>query len=254
MGGSNASTPAPMPEGLPKNIPRHVAIIMDGNGRWAKSRGLPRLAGHHAGVENLRRVIEGCVEDGVQVLTIYAFSTENWERPEDEVKGLMLILEDVIDRELGELHRNGVQLRHIGRLEGLSPLLQKKVAQAMALTRENRKLVLNIAFNYGGRDELVRAIKNMIHDGVAVEAVDEALIEKYLYTAGVPDPDLVIRTSGEQRGSNFLIWQSAYAEWYYPPVYWPDFTKEELRKALWEYSARDRRFGGVHPVRGDSRT
>jgi undecaprenyl diphosphate synthase len=253
MGGSNASTPAPVPEGLPKNIPRHVAIIMDGNGRWAKSRGLPRLAGHHAGVENLRRVIEGCVEDGVQVLTIYAFSTENWERPEDEVKGLMLILEDVIDRELGELHRNGVQLRHIGRLEGLSPLLQKKVAQAMALTRENRKLVLNIAFNYGGRDELVRAIKNMIHDGVAMEAVDEALIEKYLYTAGVPDPDLVIRTSGEQRGSNFLIWQSAYAEWYFPPVFWPDFNKEELRKALWEYSARDRRFGGVRPMRGDSR-
>jgi undecaprenyl diphosphate synthase len=253
MGGANASTPAPLPEGLPKNIPRHVAIIMDGNGRWAKSRGLPRLAGHHAGVENLRRVIEGCVEDGVQVLTIYAFSTENWERPEEEVKGLMLILEDVIDRELEELHRNGVQLRHIGRLEGLSPLLQKKVAKAMALTRENRKLVLNIAFNYGGRDELVRAIKHMIHDGVAQEAVDETLIGKYLYTAGIPDPDLVIRTSGEQRASNFLIWQSAYSEWYFPSVYWPDFNKEELRRALWEYSGRERRFGGIHTESGDPR-
>ncbi len=226
---------------------------MDGNGRWAKSRGLPRLAGHHAGVENLRRVIEGCVENGVQVLTIYAFSTENWERPEEEVKGLMLILEDVIDRELEELHRNGVQLRHIGRLEGLNPLLQKKVAKAMALTRENRKLVLNIAFNYGGRDELVRAIKNMIHDGVAQEAVDETLIGKYLYTAGIPDPDLVIRTSGEQRASNFLIWQSAYSEWYFPSVYWPDFNKEELRRALWEYSGRDRRFGGIHTESGDPR-
>jgi len=251
MGGSRTARPAPVPEGLPKNIPRHIAIIMDGNGRWAKSRGLPRLAGHHAGVENLRRVIEGCVEDGVRVLTIYAFSTENWERPKEEVNGLMSILEDVIDRELDELHRNGVQLRHIGRLEGLSPLLQKKVLQAMELTRENRKLVLNIAFNYGGRDELVRAIQNMIRDGAAAETVDEALIEKYLFTAGIPDPDLVVRTSGEQRGSNFLIWQSAYSEWYFPPVYWPDFDKEELRKALWEYSSRDRRFGGVHMGRED---
>jgi undecaprenyl diphosphate synthase len=246
MGGPNAPTPAPVPEGLPKNIPRHVAIIMDGNGRWAKVHGLPRLAGHRAGVENLRRVIEGCVEDGIQYLTIYAFSTENWERPEDEVKGLMMILEDVIDRELGELHRNGVQLRHIGRMEGLSPPIQKKVAQAMELTRNNRKLILNIAFNYGGRDELVCALRNIIRDRIPAGLVDEALIGKYLFTGDSPDPDLVIRTSGEQRGSNFLIWQSAYSEWYFPSVYWPDFDKEELRKALWEYSARDRRFGGLH--------
>jgi undecaprenyl diphosphate synthase len=248
MAGMSVSPPESVPEGLPKHIPRHIAVIMDGNGRWAKARGLPRLAGHRAGVENLRRVIEGCVEDGVQVLTIYAFSTENWVRPQEEVNGLMSILEDVIDRELGELHKNGVQLRHIGRLEGLSPLLQKKVKQAMELTRENRKLVLNIAFNYGGRDELIRAVQNVIRDGVPAEAVDEALIEKYLYTAGVPDPDLVVRTSGEQRGSNFLIWQSAYSEWYFPMVYWPDFNKEELRKALWEYDSRDRRFGGIHPA------
>jgi undecaprenyl diphosphate synthase len=236
-----------LPKGLPKVLPVHVAIIMDGNGRWAHSRGLPRMAGHRAGVENLRRVIEGCVEDGVQILTIYAFSTENWVRPQEEVKGLMSILEDVIDRELGELHKNGVQLRHIGKLEGLTPLLQKKVTQAMELTRENRKLILNIAFNYGGRDELVCAVRKMIRDGVPAEAVDEAAIGKYLFTAGMPDPDLIIRTSGEQRGSNFLIWQSAYAEWYFPPVYWPDFNKEELRKALWEFSRRDRRFGGVEP-------
>jgi len=220
---------------------------MDGNGRWANSRGLPRVAGHRAGTDNLRRVIEGCVEFGVKVLTIYAFSTENWERPQEEVKGLMTILEDVIDRELAELHRNGVQLRHIGRLEGLSPFLQKKVQQAMELTRNNQRLILNVAFNYGGRDELVCAVRSILRDGIAADAVDETLISKYLYTAGLPDPDLVIRTSGEQRTSNFLIWQSAYAEWYFPPVYWPDFNKEELRKALWEFSRRDRRFGAVEP-------
>jgi undecaprenyl diphosphate synthase len=243
----NAAASDPVPEGLPENIPRHIAIIMDGNGRWAKSRGMPRLAGHRAGVENLRRVIEGCVEFGVPILTIYAFSTENWERPQDEIKGLMAILEEVIDRELNELHRNGVRLQHIGRLEGLSPFLQKKVRQAMELTRDNEKLILNIAFNYGGRDELVRAFRRIIRDGVAAESVDEAVVGTYLYTAGVPDPDLVIRTSGEQRGSNFLIWQSAYSEWYFPKVLWPDFDKTELRKAIWEYSRRDRRFGGLHP-------
>jgi undecaprenyl diphosphate synthase len=234
-----------LPRGLPKTVPAHIAISMDGNGRWAHSRGLPRVAGHRAGTENLRRVIEGCVEFGVKILTIYAFSTENWERPEDEVKGLMLILEDVIDRELTELHRNGVQLRHIGRLEGLSPFLQKKVQQATELTRGNRKLILNVAFNYGGRDELVCAVRNILREGVAAEAVDETLISRHLFTAELPDPDLVIRTSGEQRTSNFLIWQSAYSEWYFPQVFWPDFNKEELRRALWEYSRRDRRFGGV---------
>lgn len=233
------------PKGLPDVIPQHVAIIMDGNGRWAKARGLPRMAGHRAGTENLRRIIEGCVEFGVKVLTIYAFSTENWERPSEEVKGLLSILEDVIDRELAELHRNGVQLRHIGRLEGLSPFLQKKVKQAVALTRENNRLILNVAFNYGGRDELIYAIRRMIAEGLTPEAVDEPMVSRHLFTAGQPDPDLVIRTSGEQRTSNFLLWQSAYSEWYFPPVFWPDFNKEELRKALWEYSRRERRFGKV---------
>jgi undecaprenyl diphosphate synthase len=241
MGKSKVS----VPKGLPKNVPRHVAIIMDGNGRWANSRGLPRLAGHRAGTENLRRVIEGCVEFGVKILTIYAFSTENWERPEDEVKGLMLIVEEVIDRELSELHRNGVQLRHIGRLEGLNPLLRRKVEQAIGLTRGNQRLILNIAFNYGGRAELVHAVRRILSDGVKADDVDEALIGKYLYTGETPDPDLVIRTSGEQRVSNFLIWQTAYSEWYFTPVLWPDFDKEELRKAIWEYSGRDRRFGGI---------
>jgi undecaprenyl diphosphate synthase len=240
------AAPDPVPAGLPKNVPQHVAIIMDGNGRWAKQRGLPRLAGHRAGTENLRRIIEASVEFGIRYLTIYAFSTENWERPEDEVRGLMLIIEDVIDRELAELHRNGVQLRHVGRLEGLSPLLRKKVQQAIELTRGNRRLVLNIAFNYGGRDELVCAVRRIIRDGIRPDAVDEKLIGSYLYTAGIPDPDLVIRTSGELRVSNFLIWQSAYSEWYFPKVYWPDFGREELRKALWEYSSRDRRFGGIN--------
>jgi undecaprenyl diphosphate synthase len=245
VSGSKTGSSKSIPRGLPKVLPTHVAIIMDGNGRWAHSRGLPRVAGHRAGTENLRRVIEGCVEFGVKILTIYAFSTENWERPEDEVKGLMLILEDVIDRELAELHRNGVQLRHIGRLEGLSPFLQKKVQQAIELTRENRKLILNVAFNYGGRDELVCAVRDILREGVAADAVDEALISGHLNTAGLPDPDLVIRTSGEQRTSNFLLWQSAYSEWYFPRVFWPDFNKEELRRALWEYSRRDRRFGGI---------
>ena len=252
MGGVKASSPNSIPKGLPKNIPRHIAIIMDGNGRWANSRGLPRLAGHRAGTENLRRVIEGCVEYGVPILTIYAFSTENWERPEEEVKGLMLIVEDVIDRELQELHRNGVQLRHIGKLEGLSPFLQKKVRQAIELTRGNKRLILNIAFNYGGRDEIVQAVRKILRDGVPAETVDEALIGKYLYTADVPDPDLVVRTSGEQRVSNFLIWQSAYSEWYFPAVLWPDFDKEQLRKAIWEYSGRDRRFGGIQPGQKDA--
>ncbi len=251
MGGTKVSKPAPVPDGLPKNIPRHIAVIMDGNGRWAKAHNLPRLAGHRAGTENLRRVIEGCVEYGVAYLTIYAFSTENWERPEEEVKGLMMIVEDVIDRELKELHRNGVQLRHIGRMEGLSPFLQKKVKDAIAQTRENKRLILNIAFNYGGRDELVCAVREIIREGISADAVDEALIGNHLFTAGIPDPDLVVRTSGEMRVSNFLIWQSAYSEWYFPAVLWPDFDKEELRKALWEYSSRDRRFGGIHTECGD---
>jgi undecaprenyl diphosphate synthase len=227
----------------PKRVPRHLAIIMDGNGRWALARGLPRLAGHRAGTENLRQVIEACGEFGIEYLTIYAFSTENWGRPMEEVQGLMRILEDVIDRELPELHEKGVQLRHIGNLDQLDPDLRQKVLDAIELTKDNDKLVLNVAFNYGGRDEIVYAIQRMIAEGVQPEEVTDELVSQYLYTAGVPDPDLIIRTSGELRGSNFLIWQGAYAEWYFTPTFWPNFGRDELRKALEEYSKRERRYG-----------
>lgn len=230
---------------LPDKIPTHIAIIMDGNGRWAISRGLPRMAGHRAGTENLRRVIEACIEFKIKYLTLYAFSTENWGRPQEEVQGLLRILEDVIDRELQQLYDQGVQLRHIGRLDRLTPHLRNKVIQAVEFTRSNNRLVLNVAFNYGGRDEIVCAIKGMLQDGVKVDDINETLVSKYLYTAGVPDPDLIVRTSGELRGSNFLIWQGAYSEWYFTSTYWPDFDKEELRKAVIEFSRRERRYGGV---------
>lgn len=229
----------------PEKIPQHVAMIMDGNGRWAIHRGLPRLAGHKAGTENLRRVIRATVEFGVKYLTIYAFSTENWGRPPEEVQGLMFILQDVIDRELGELNAQGVQLRHIGRLERLDPKIQKKVLDAIELTKHNDKLVLNVAFNYGGRDEIVHAIQKIIKDGIPAEDVTDELVNRYLFTAGVPDPDLIIRTSGELRVSNFLIWQAAYSEWYITPTFWPDFDKDEYRRALETFANRDRRFGKV---------
>ncbi|MEJ5202492.1 MAG: polyprenyl diphosphate synthase, partial [Anaerolineales bacterium] len=205
------------------------------------------LAGHRAGTENLRRIITASVEFGIKYLTIYAFSTENWGRPQEEVSGLMMILEDVIDRELGELHKEGVQLRHIGRLEQLRPDLRQKVLDAIELTRNNQRLVLCVAFNYGGRDEIVCAIRDMIEDGIQPEQVTAELVSQYLFTHGVPDPDLIIRTSGEMRISNFLIWQSAYAEWYVTPTLWPDFGKDELYKALVDYSQRERRFGLVTP-------
>jgi len=236
-----------MPKNKPsqdlQQIPRHIAIIMDGNGRWAEQRHLPRITGHRAGTENLRRVIEACVEFGVQYLTIYAFSTENWKRPRDEVDGLIQILAESIEKEMSELHKQGTRLVHIGRLEQLNDPLRQKVMDAMHLTRENKRLTLCIAWNYGGRDEIVHALQNMIQDGVAVEKVNEELISQYLYTAGIPDPDLVIRTSGEMRTSNFLVWQSAYAEWYFTPVLWPDFNKEELHKAILDFGRRERRFG-----------
>ncbi len=226
-------------------IPAHVGIIMDGNGRWARARGLPRLAGHRAGVENLRRVLRATVEFGIPVLTIYAFSAENWGRPKDEVQGLLSILERVIDRELPELHQEGVQLRHIGRMERLPPSLQNKIHSAIELTRENERLILNVAFDYGGRSEIVDAIRRIIEDGVTPDQIDEQLVSRYLYTAGLPDPDLIIRTSGELRVSNFLIWQGAYAEYYTTPVCWPDFDKDEYYKALVAFSQRERRFGLV---------
>ena len=230
---------------LVEKVPTHVAIIMDGNGRWASKRGLPRLAGHHAGTENLRRIIRASVEFGIKFLTIYAFSTENWNRPREEVDGLMRILEDVIDKELKELNDQGVQIRHLGRLDQLSTPLQRKVSQAVEATRGNSQLVLNVAFNYGGRDEVVQAVKHMIRDEIPVEDITPELLSQYLYTAGVPDPDLIIRTSGELRISNFLIWQAAYSEWYVTPILWPDFGREEFHKALAEFSRRERRYGKV---------
>lgn len=230
---------------IPKQIPVHIAIIMDGNGRWARSRGLPRLAGHRAGTENLRKIIKACVEIGVKYLTIYAFSTENWGRPEDEVSGLMNIFDDVFYRELAELKRQGAQLRHIGRIEGIPAKMREKILYGIEDTKDNDGLILNVAFNYGGRDEIVYAIENIIRDGITPEEVTDELVSEYLFTADIPDPDLVIRTSGEKRISNFLIWQAAYSEWSFPDVYWPDFGREELFTAIREYGNRERRFGLV---------
>lgn len=225
--------------------PHHIGIIMDGNGRWAQKRGLPRSAGHRAGVNNIEPILESCVRNGVKALSIYAFSTENWQRPEQEVSGLMRLLGLTIQRRLNELHKNGVQIRHSGRMEGIDPHLQRQIQNALEVTRNNDRIILNVAFNYGGRTEIVDAMRRIIADGIAPEAVDEELMARYLYTGDLPDPDLIIRTGGEWRLSNFLIWQAAYAEYYTTPTYWPDFNEEELEKALREYTARERRFGRV---------
>lgn len=226
-----------------QHLPRHVAIIMDGNGRWARARGLPRAVGHRQGTENLREILRAAVETGIEVLTLFAFSTENWKRPRAEIRVLMETLELVIDRELRELDEQGVQIRHIGELEGIPPKLQRKIRHAVALTRHNRNLVLNVALNYGGRDEIVRAVRRIVAEGIPPEAIDEELIDRYMYTGSLPDPDLIIRTSGERRLSNFLVWQGSYAEYHFTAVYWPDFGREHLREALEEYGRRTRRFG-----------
>jgi undecaprenyl diphosphate synthase len=226
-------------------IPYHVGIIMDGNGRWARARGLPRMAGHKAGTENIRRVLRAATDFGIKVLTIYAFSTENWARPPEEVAGLMGLLGEVIRRELDDLHANGVCIRHSGRLDGIAPNLQEQIQRAVSLTCHNQRITLNVAFNYGGRAEIVDAIRHIMADGHSAEAVTEDLISQYLYTGDLPDPDLIIRTGGEWRLSNFLIWQAAYAEYYATLTYWPDFDEAELAKALEEYSQRERRFGKV---------
>jgi len=243
-------------------LPQHVAIIMDGNGRWAGERGLSRQAGHRAGTENIRRVIETLTRYQVPILTLYAFSTENWSRPPDEVAGLMALLVEYVDREVDALHAQGVRLRHLGRLEELAPHLQRTVCRAVELTQHNTRFTLAVALNYGGRAEIVDAVRRLITDGVAPEDVNEALISRYLTTGDLPDPDLVIRTAGEMRLSNFLLWQSAYAEYYATPTYWPDFGPQEIGQALVAYSLRERRFGGVeeqparrypHPRRGNAR-
>ena len=217
---------------------------MDGNGRWAKQRGLPRSEGHRQGTENLRRIIRAAVEFGVKIMTIYAFSTENWSRPRREVMLLMRILEMVIDRELRELHEEGVQIRHIGgparhRNRGWRAKLSKRVT----IRVDNQRLILNVAFNYGGRDEIVHAVQNIVRDGIAAEQITEQTISDYIYTNDLPDPDLIIRTSGEFRLSNFLIWQGAYSEIYTTPTFWPDFDRSQFHAALLEYGRRQRRFG-----------
>lgn len=229
---------------LPR-VPSHVGIIMDGNGRWARRRGLPRVAGHRQGTENLRRILRAAVEFGIEILTIYAFSTENWGRPDDEVQGLLSILRTVIEEEVPELHEEGVRLRHIGRLDRIPSELEARIQEAVDLTRGNDRLVVNVAFNYGGRAEIVDAIRSLIAEGVAPEMIDDAAVSARLYTGGQPDPDLIIRTSGEMRLSNFLIWQAAYAEFYTTPTLWPDFGRDELYAALKDFNDRDRRFGLV---------
>lgn len=226
-------------------VPGHVAIIMDGNGRWARERGKERLEGHRAGTENIRRIIEGCVELGVEILTLYAFSTENWRRPATEVNGLFEILAFVIDRETEELHRNGVRLRHLGSLEGLPDTLQDRVRYAVDLTRHNTRLTVNVAFNYGGRAEIIEAARRLLREGIDPDSLDEEMFSSYLYTGGMRDPDLIIRTAGEMRLSNFLIWQAAYAEYWSTSMYWPDFGKEHLERAVRDFGNRQRRFGSL---------
>ncbi len=225
-------------------VPTHVAIIMDGNGRWAAERGLPRAVGHRAGTENVRGIIETCVEVGVEILTLYAFSTENWQRPYEEIDALFAILSDVIDRETQELGRQGVQIRHIGTLDQVPPSLAERIRNAVESTQANNRLIVNVAFNYGARAEIVRAVQRIVATGVVPADVDENLISMNLDTSGMPDPDLIIRTAGEARLSNFLLWQAAYAEYWSTDVYWPDFDVGRFRGALEDFSQRHRRFGG----------
>jgi undecaprenyl diphosphate synthase len=244
--GVQPATAPEAPAARPETVPAHVGIIMDGNGRWASRRGLPRLAGHHAGTENVRRITIACADAGVEVLTIYAFSTENWRRPADEVFGLMRLLAQRIDQEAAELHRNNVKIRHVGSLEGIQARLAERVRAAVALTCNNTGLILNVAFNYGGRQEIARAVQRILQEGTPPQAVTEELIGQHLDTAGLPDLDLVIRTGGEMRLSNFLLWQAAYAEYYSTPICWPDFGREELYQAFAEFGRRARRFGGLN--------
>ncbi len=229
--------------------PEHVAIIMDGNGRWAKARGLPRVAGHRAGVEALRKTVRAASDMGIGWLTVYAFSSENWTRPKSEVSDLMGLLKLFIRRDLADLHRSGVKVRIIGERDGLAADINALLEEAESLTAANDVMTLVIAFNYGGRDEIVRAarkIADAVRRGeIDSEAVSPEVFAGFLDTVGIPDPDLVIRTSGELRLSNFLPWQAAYSELVFMPCYWPDFTREHLADALGQFAARERRFGGV---------
>lgn len=226
-------------------LPQHVAIIMDGNGRWANERGLSRMEGHEAGTENIRRILRRAAERGVRYLTFWAFSTENWRRPEEEVAGLMGILGRALISETEELRRQGAQLRHIGDLSALDPELASSVREAMALTAHNDRIILTIAFNYGGRQELIHAVQAMMRDGISPDEVTEETFQSHLYMPDLPDADLIIRTSGEYRLSNFLLWQGAYSELYFTSKYWPDFTPDDFDDALADFAARERRFGAT---------
>jgi undecaprenyl diphosphate synthase len=242
------STTQPAEAGEHGSCPRHVAVIMDGNRRWAAERGLPKQAGYRAGTENIRRLIQAFAERHVECITLFAFSTENWKRPKSEINPLFRLIGRVIDRELEALHKNGVRLLHIGDLTPLASDLQRRIRNAIELTKHNTRMTVCVAFNYGGRAEIVDAVKRLVRDGVPPEAIDEARIDSYLDTHGLPDPDLIIRTSGEMRLSNFLIWQAAYAEYYSTPVYWPDFDEAEIDRAIAAYAQRGRRFGGYEDV------
>ncbi|KPL18259.1 MAG: UDP pyrophosphate synthase [candidate division Zixibacteria bacterium SM23_81] len=231
------------------NLPRHIAIIMDGNGRWAMQRGLPRIAGHREGINSVREVVRAAGELGIDVMTLYVFSAENWRRPKREIGALMKLLGETTRREIEDLMKNQVRLAVIGRLEELAPAARRVLTKAVARTERNTGLLLNLAINYGGRDELLDAIRVLAKEvqagQMSPEAIDEDLFGKYLYTGGLPDPDLLIRTSGEMRVSNFLLWQIAYTEIYVTDVLWPDFRREHLYRAILDYQNRERRFGGT---------
>lgn len=228
-----------------KRLPVHIAIVPDGNGRWAEKRGLPRLAGHQAGVKKMRSLVEYLNEQQIKYVTLYGFSTENWGRPREEVEGLFRILEERINQDVPKLHRKGVRVRHLGRLGQLPDWLQKSIGRAEELTRNNAGLTMCLAFNYGGHLEIVDAVRRIVAEGIPPEKIDEKLFAEYLYTAGIPDVDLLIRTGDEWRLSNFLLWQTAYSEYYFTEVLWPDFTKEDMDKALIAFSQRERRFGAL---------
>lgn len=231
------------------NLPVHVAIIMDGNGRWATRRGLPRALGHRAGVESLREIVKACSSLGIKFLTVYAFSTENWKRPVAEINVLMDLLVEYLKQEIAELHGNNIKVRAIGRIAELPEKAQEALRDAQEYTSNNQGLVLNLALNYGGRNEIVEAVRqigsDVSADRLRPDDIDEKIISNYLYTSGMPDPDLLIRPSGELRISNFLLWQVAYAEFWYSPVLWPDFRKNHLLEAIVDYQNRQRRFGGL---------
>ncbi len=228
-------------------IPRHVAIIMDGNGRWAEDRGLPRIEGHRAGVEKIRSVLDILARRGIKFVTLYAFSTENWNRPDAEVEGIMGILRQVIHQETRALHKQGVRIVHLGRSDRLLPDLREAVSQAQEMTQDNTAITLSIAFDYGGRSEIVEAVRSIIRSGANPEEVDEAMLSRHLYTRDIPDPDLVIRTGGEYRLSNFLLWQSAYSEFYTANVPWPELDAAEVEEAIRAYGRRKRKFGALTP-------